>query len=108
MTYIFLEYYNIYSSYIIDAGPPAAPTNLIIRQNGINSTLVSWTAPSPAPNMGYRITIDSTDGTDATDSSATVTLQPGVHNISMRSLSRHYPSEIVGPVEVTVKGNEGE
>ena len=72
--------------------------------------LVSWTAPFPPPSMGYRITIDSTDfsaGIDVASSatSHTISLQSGVHNIRMRGLSQHYPSETVGPVEVTVKGN---
>ena len=71
--------------------------------------LVSWTAPSPPPSMGYQITTDSTDfsvGIDVTSSatSRTILLQPGLHSIRMRTLSQHYPSEIVGPVEITVKG----
>ena len=82
----------------------------MVRQNGIGIVLVSWTAPSPPPSMGYRITTDSTDfsaGIDVTSSatSHTTSLTPGVHNIRMRANSQHYPSEIVGPVEVTVKGN---
>ena len=82
----------------------------MVRQNGIGIVLVSWTAPSPPPSMGYRITTDSTDfsaGIDVTSSatSRTIFLQPGVYSIRMRALSQHYPSEIVGPVEVTVKGN---
>ena len=72
--------------------------------------LVSWTPPPPPPSMGYRITIDSTDfsaGLDAASSATSHTFspQPGVHSIRMRSNSQHYPSEIVGPVDVTVKGN---
>ena len=87
----------------------STPTNLMVRQNGIGTALVSWTAPSPPPSMGYRITIDSTDfsaGLDVASSttSHTISLQPGVHSIRMRAHSQHYPSEIVGPVEVTVKG----
>ena len=82
----------------------------MVRQNGISIVLVSWTAPSPPPSMGYRITVDSADfagGIDVASSatSHTISLQPGVHDIRMRALSQHYPSEIVGPVEVTVKGN---
>ena len=80
----------------------------MIRQNGIGTVLVSWTPPS-SPPIGYRITTDSTDFSAGIDvafstTSHTITLQPGVHNIRMRTLSQHYPSEIVGPVEVTVKG----
>ena len=88
----------------------AAPTNLMVRQNGINSVVISWTAPSPPPSMGYRITNDMIDfsaGIDVTSSATSriLTLQPGVHSIRMRTNSQHYPSEIVGPVEVTVKGD---
>ena len=87
-----------------------APANLMVRQNGIGTVLVYWTAPSPPPSMGYQITINSTNfsaGIDVTNSSATsytIMQQPGVHIIRMRVLSQHYPSELVGPVEVTVKG----
>ena len=93
------------------AGAPVAPANLSATQNGIDTGLVSWTAPSPPPSMGYRITVDSTDfagGIDAASSATSrrIILQPGVHSIRIRALSQHYPSEIVGPVEVTVKGKE--
>ena len=85
----------------------AAPTNLMAKQNGINSVLVSWTPPSPPPSMGYQIKVNSTDFSAANSSatSLTISLQPGVHSIHMRGLSQHYPSDdLVGPVEVTVKG----
>ena len=99
----------VLSLYFGHADAPGAPTNLTAQQNGINSVLVSWTAPSPPPSMGYRITVDSTDfsaGIDVASSttSHTISLHPGVHDIRMRALSQHYPSEIVGPEEVTVKG----
>ena len=86
------------------------PTNLNVNQNGIDAVLVSWTAPSPPPSMGYQITLDPTDFTAGIDVASSTTsrniqLQPGVHYIRMRALSQHYPSEIVGPVEVIVKGN---
>ena len=93
--------------YVVTFGAGAAPTNLMTEQNGINSVLVSWTPPSPPPIMGYQITVDSTDlsaGINVINSSATISLQPGVRNIRMRTLSQHYPSEIVGPVNITVKG----
>ena len=85
------------------------PTNLIVRQNGVGTVLVFWTAPSPPPSMGYKITTDTIDfsaGIDVTSSATSriIPLQPGVHSIRMRTDSQHYPSEIVGPVEVTVKG----
>ena len=61
-----------------------------------------------APSGGYRITVDSTDistGIDTTSSPHTITVpQPGVHSIRVVGLSQHFPSETVGPVEVTVRG----
>ena len=88
----------------------STPTNLIVRQNGIGTILVSWTASSPPPSMGYQIEINSIDfsadlAVASSATSRTISLQPGVHSIHMRGLSQHYPSEIVGPVEVTVNGN---
>ena len=100
---------NTHTFYVFILGT-LTPTNLMVRQNGIGTILVSWTAPSPPPSMGYQITTDTIDfsvGIDVASlaTSGTISLQPGVHSIRMRSLSQHYPSEIVGPVEVTVKGN---
>ena len=77
------------------------------KQNGINSVLVSWTAPSPPPCMGYRLTVNSTDFNVSffATSYTIMQLEPGVHiSIRMRALSQQLPSEIVGPVDVTVKG----
>ena len=63
-----------------------------------------------APSGGYRITVDSTDistGIDTTSSPHTITVpQPGVHSIRVVGLSQHLPSETVGPMEVTVRGQE--
>ena len=86
------------------------PTDLNISQSGIVTVLVSWTAPSPPPSMGYQITINSTNfSAGIVASSATshtiMELEPGVHSIRMRALSQQLPSEIVGPVNITVKGN---
>ena len=88
----------------------AVPTNLVAQQNGVNSVLVSWTAPSSPPGMGYQIRIDSTNfsadiNTTSTATSSTILLKPGVHNIRLKAPSQHYPTdEVVGPVTVTVKG----
>ena len=63
-----------------------------------------------APSGGYRITIDSTDistGINTTSSPHTITFpQPGMHSIRVVGLSQHFLSETVGPVEVTVRGQE--
>ena len=90
--------------YVVTFGA-GAPTNLMAKQNGIYSVLVSWTPPSPPPSMDYQIKINSTNFSAATSSatSLTISLQPGVHNICLMALSQHYPSD--ESVEVTVKGN---
>ena len=88
----------------------SSPTDLSSQQTGLTAVLVSWTAPMAVPSGGYRITVDSTDistGIDTTSSPHTITVpQPGVHSIRVVGLSQHFPSEIVGPVEVTVRGQE--
>ena len=80
------------------------------EQTALQTVAVSWTAPSPPPSQGYRIIVDSTDtstGVDVQQSPHTITLQPGVHSIRLVALPVHMRSEVVGPVEVTVRG-EGE
>ena len=59
-----------------------------------------------APSGGYRITVDSTDiDINTTSSSYTIRVpQSGVYSIRVVGLSQHFPSEGVGPVEVTVRG----
>ena len=87
-----------------------APSNLMARQNGVGSVLVSWTSPSLRPVDGYRITSgsppDFTSGIDVGRdvSSRTIIVQLGMHSISIRARSRHYPGLVVGPVPVTVRG----
>ena len=88
----------------------ASPTDLSVQQTGFTAVLVSWTAPMAAPSGGYRITVDSTDistGIETTSSPHTIAVpQPGVYSIRVVGLSQHLPSETVGPVEVTVRGQE--
>ena len=87
---------------LIGADPP---TNLMAEQNELGSVLVSWTAPSAPPAMGYRVTLQPGNvSIDAPSFIATVNLQPGVYNITVVALSQHLPSEAVGPVEVLVRG----
>ena len=86
------------------------PTNLTAEQIGPERVVVSWTPPSPPPSRGYRITVNSTTSSTSVDINAIITyyfltLQPGVYGIQMVATSHHhYPSEAVGPVEVTVRG----
>ena len=93
-----------------DLAGAAPPTNLFAQQTGLTAVLVSWTAPMAAPSGGYRITVDSTDistGIGTISFPHTITVpQPGVHIIRVVGLSQHLPSETVGPVEVTVRGQE--
>ena len=81
------------------------------EQTALQTVAVSWTAPSPPPSQGYRIIVDSTDtstGTDVIQSPLNIALQQhGVHSIRLVALPVHMRSEVVGPVEVTVRG-EGE
>ncbi len=81
----------------------AAPTNLMAMQNGMDSVLVSWTA---APGGGtYRVTADPGGvSVDIPLLSHTITLQPGVYNLMVMTISQHYPGGTAGPVEVTVRG----
>ena len=76
------------------------------RQTGISSMLVSWTAASPPPIMGYRVTAEPGGISQVAPSSPLTIghLQPGVYRVQVVSLSQHLPSEAMGPVEVTVKG----
>ena len=84
----------------------ACPANLMARQGGLDSVLVSWTAATPPPAMGYRVTAEPGGiSEDTLDTHITLAdLLPGVYNIRVQSLSQHLPSEAVGPVQVTVSG----
>ena len=79
-------------------------TDLEAEQTALTEVLVTWTAPSPVPPRGYRVTVASANYIDTSGTSHTLTIsQPGVHTIQVQSLSRHYPGEVVS-VEVTVRG----
>ena len=91
-----------------------APSNLMARQNGVvqngvGPVLVSWTLPSLRPVDGYRIsTVSPPDFTSGIDvgrdvSSRQIILALGMHSISIRAHSRHYPVMVVS-VPVTVRG----
>ena len=78
------------------------------KQNGLDSVQVSWTAPSSPPYaiIGYNVTADLGVSFSASTSKQTlnITLQPGMYGIRVVSLSQQLPSEAVGPVDVTVRG----
>ena len=85
----------------------SAPTGLVAVQNRLAKVIVSWTTPSVRPSEGYRITAEPGGVSAVAQSSPhnVTNLQPGVYDIRVMSLSQwHLPSEAVGPVEVTVRG----
>ncbi len=80
------------------------PTNLMAEQNGLETVLLSWTAPSVVPS-GYRIIVDPGGITVNTSSSShNISLQPGVYSIQVISLSPKLSIETVEPVNATVRG----
>ena len=84
-----------------------AVTDLEAEQTALTEVLVTWTAPSPVPPRGYRVTVAPANIIDtASGTSHTLTIsQPGVHTIQVQPLSQHYPSEAMS-VEVTVRGKK--
>ena len=74
-------------------------------QIGFGLVQVSWTAPPVPPTMGYLITTHP-GGVNVTvlSSPHTISLQPGLYNIHVMSLSQNSPGGTAGPVEVTVNG----
>ena len=94
--YLILTYVRMYVG-------GASFTNLMAVQTGLNSILVSWTAPSPAPTRGYQITTANTEDT-TTETTHVLTLsQPGNHIVQVLPLSQHLPRQPVS-VQVTVRG----
>ena len=79
------------------------------KQNRPETVVVSWTAPSPPPSRGYRITVNSaTMGFSRNVSSSPhnlTSLEPGVYSIQLVSLSEHCPSEVVA-VDIVVGGRK--
>lgn len=82
------------------------PTDLAAEQAGLDTVLVSWSAPPAPPSQGYRITAEpGSVSITAIFSPHTIRLgQPGVYSIRVTSQSQHYPSEAVGPVQATLQG----
>ena len=60
------------------------------------------------PRSGYLMDITGAANFSsvlrATSSPHSVVLEPGTYAIQLRALSEHYPSDIIGPVNVTVRG----
>ena len=80
---------------------------MVAEQNGLDSVLVSWNASSsPLEITGYNVTADPgvSFSAFASNQSLNITLEPGMYGIRVVSLSPQLPSEAVGPVNVTVRG----
>ena len=77
----------------------------------MSTVIVMWTAPSPPPTDGYQVQITrgsttTTVNVAGTSHTFSVNNQYGVHSIEVRSLSRHFQSNMAAPepVEITVRG----
>ena len=95
-------------SYIPSNAVGAPPTNIMVTPISLTQLRVSWTAPSPAPSDGYRITVNSTDTNIVRTSQQSPLIislpQPGVYSVRVVALySGKLPSEAVG-VNATVRG----
>ena len=94
------------TGYVYAGGAP--PTDVTAEQTGMSTVLVMWTAPSPPPTDGYQVQITrgsnttnvNVAGTSYTQSS----LEHGVFNFRVKSLTQHFPSKATEPVEITVRG----
>ena len=90
-----------------------APTNLMIRQIGINRVIVSWTPPSNPPSEGYLITYGNERPTGSsagiraasTASSRAVGQAPGT-TVFFWLVALYGTPIVVGPVSSTVRGEE--
>ena len=72
-------------------------------QTGLDSVLVSWTAPSPAPTRGYQIATANTEDTTTGTTLVLTLYQPGNHIVEVLPLSQHLPHQPVS-VQATVRG----
>ena len=89
-----------------------APTNLMVRQIGINRVRVSWTPPTPPPHRGYLITIGDTRPTGSSAGimalfgafNRDVGQQPGT--VTYWLVALYGTPIVVGPVSGTVRGEE--
>ena len=102
-----MHYFNDGMIYIITAG--GAPTNLAAREVLPGVVEVTWTEPSAPPQAGYRVIVDSTITTTATSSPLILSpLSLGGHTIQVQASSQHFPSDVVGPVQVMVTGQSAD
>ena len=88
-----------------------APTNLELQQNGRFSIEIRWTAPANPPSQGYAFTTaadveDVSAGTQVASSPHTFQLgsQQTSVTIGVVGLSLHFPSDVLGPKSITLRG----
>lgn len=82
------------------------PSGLVLRQTGSNSIEISWTVPV-IPPRGYSIFIRKEDRVTVVNA-----FRPpyALHNLSdditisvhIQALSLHFPSELMGPENITL------
>ena len=88
------------------------PSNLVVRQNGMFSTEISWTPSVPPPSGGYEITTveNISSGILVKNPPYTYTTPDigvgSVINIYLVSRSSHFYSGVLGPVSITILGKE--
>ena len=88
-----------------------APTNLELQQNGRFSIEIRWTAPANPPSQGYAFTTiedieDVSAGTSVDSSPHTFQLASQETSVTIRvvGVSRHFPSDVLGPESITLQG----
>ena len=83
-------------------------SNLMVNQFEEDRIEITWMAPFTPPRRGYLLTITRNSGlteeifVDMSPHRLAVT--PGVYSVQLQALSEHYPSEVVGPVNISVRG----
>ena len=80
------------------------------KQTGLNTVLISWTAPPAPPANGYKILVTGARNVNTTEHMTTRTIgttdKLGVFIIRVMSRSQHLPSQASEPANVTVRGRE--
>jgi len=104
----------IYCAYCTSPPPaPDPPSGLTASQNGLDSALVSWTAPSGgAAVTGYTIYYSyqqeggerSSVSAGASDTSATISglIEGATYSITIVASSNTLPSTVTGPQTITI------
>ena len=85
-----------------------APTNLELQQNGRFGIEIRWTAPANPPSQGYRILTGTDIGAGISTDSSPYTFLFGTQqtNVTIRvvGVSLHFPSDVLGPESITLRG----